>query len=1267
MTKRFLTLFLTAVLAVILSPLLASSTEAAAEFTTDKSVLAGQCNTDYGYQDIVKNIRSESMAKMYKAIDNAEKDFFLNSNDATHVSDSFYSIKNIDYTTYGLTEEQAAQVYTLYKHDHPLFFWWPADGISLEGPSLILECLPEYASGKARNDEYQRICSGIKQYTDYCKGADTNYTYATASLHRMTQNIDYAFDDGDASWAHSIVGVFDSKHRLAVCEGYAKAYQLLLNYFGVPNAYVVGFAGGNNSDENEHVMHAWNLVEMDDGKYYGVDATWCDNLLPEDKDPFGVQDGYEKAEIQALKYCDNYLFRTNYKYHLKGSEVFDQAHWPFTPDNVGAYYMYKLPSLSSSAYVPTVKGQAPGEYICENDLGTNITDDTGDWVFIVTQNDGLHRTADIVWTTDRKQAEIAKSGSLVFPKTVTCKGVSYDVTCFTMASIPAGAKNVTVPEGIESIVAPHDFGNNNAILDNISLPASLRHIDYPYLPFIDTACITVASGNPYIKSVDGILYSKDGKKLLRFPSRKEAASFTIPSTVTDIYPFAFERVSGLKKLVIPNSVERINVYSFNCTKNLDKLDVPSSVKYLPRCIMCESSIRSISIPAGTSFCNETLMYAYGLESIAVASGNKCGFVYDGALYMNDYTDAIDRNHGLSLVAYPCARVADAVHVKDHTFIAGGAFDGTKQIGTVVIPEHCDWDTASFTRSGIGKLQIDKNNSSYRYDNGAILSKDGKILYTYLAGCRNKTYSVPSTVTTISNISFTNNPYLESVTMPDTVTMVRSEAFKNCTALKSIHLSDNIRWETDYGPDLLCDNYMSVFSGCTSLEKVNIPKASSHLPCWTFEDCISLKEIEIPANIETIGEYAFWNTPNLDKVVIGNPRIHLPDKQYMNSATWDGVFQELLGKGDDWDEKEKKLFIYCDPGCDLAKFVQSMEGSDVGCNAWIIDKNTQISSLPSSGKCGDDISWSLSEDKKTLTLSGSGEMAAYDGAAPPPWFLRWAGTIEHITVGEGIKNIGAYAFYDFTALKDIQLPASLERIGDYAFYNCKALNRIRYSGTESLWQTVEVGWSGKEGVDPVLRAAFEYGDRDYRESITFSDVPPGKWFSEAVSYVAAKGYMAGVGNGSFAPNGTVTRATIVQILYAIEGKPAVSRSSRFRDVASGKWYSAAVTWASYCDVVAGYEDGTFRPDKPISRQELATILYSYTLKLRSIYSGQNGNIESFPDYKSVKNYAKDAMRWAVGNKLISGTKKGLEPTATATRAQIAVILKAYDMNLLKGNP
>ena len=337
MTKRFLTLFLTAVLAVILSPLLVSSTEAAAEFTTDKSVLAGQCNTDYGYQDIVKNIRSESMAKMYKAIDNAEKNFFLNSNDATHVSDSFYSIKNIDYTTYGLTEEQAAQVYTLYKHDHPLFFWWPADGISLEGPSLILECLPEYASGKARNDEYQRICSGIKQYTDYCKGADTNYTYATASLHRMTQNIDYAFDDGDASWAHSIVGVFDSKHRLAVCEGYAKAYQLLLNYFGVPNAYVVGFAGGNNSDENEHVMHAWNLVEMDDGKYYGVDATWCDNLLPEDEDPFGVRDGYEKAEIESLKYCDNYLFRTNYKYHLKGSEVFDQAHWPFTSDNVGAY------------------------------------------------------------------------------------------------------------------------------------------------------------------------------------------------------------------------------------------------------------------------------------------------------------------------------------------------------------------------------------------------------------------------------------------------------------------------------------------------------------------------------------------------------------------------------------------------------------------------------------------------------------------------------------------------------------------------------------------------------------------------------------------------------------------------------------------------------------------------------------------------------------------------------------------------------------------
>ena len=203
-------------------------------------------------------------------------------------------------------------------------------------------------------------------------------------------------------------------------------------------------------------------------------------------------------------------------------------------------------------------------------------------------------------------------------------------------------------------------------------------------------------------------------------------------------------------------------------------------------------------------------------------------------------------------------------------------------------------------------------------------------------------------------------------------------------------------------------------------------------------------------------------------------------------------------------------------------------------------------------------------------------------------------------------------------------------------------------------------------NPAPETSQENADIDNEEPeepVEFEDVPEEKFYTEAVSYVAKQGYMEGTGNGQFSPNEKVTRGMIVQILYAQSGKPDVTTDSSFRDLKEDKWYTEAVNWATENELVSGYTDGTFKADAAISRQQMVAILYKYA-QLSGYDTAVNGDLSNFEDANDVSSYAVDAMRWAVGHHLISGTGKGLEPKGTATRGQIAVILQAFDENVKK---
>ena len=172
---------------------------------------------------------------------------------------------------------------------------------------------------------------------------------------------------------------------------------------------------------------------------------------------------------------------------------------------------------------------------------------------------------------------------------------------------------------------------------------------------------------------------------------------------------------------------------------------------------------------------------------------------------------------------------------------------------------------------------------------------------------------------------------------------------------------------------------------------------------------------------------------------------------------------------------------------------------------------------------------------------------------------------------------------------------------------------------------------------------------------FQDVARGAWYHDGVDYMVRRGYMEGVGNNLFAVNGTMTRGQMVTILYRIAGKPTVEGlENPFKDVADGKFYTDAVIWAAENGIVEGNGDGTFNPNGFITRQQVAVILYRYSGE----EAVSEDMLSSYPDGSKVANYAREAMNWAVAKGLIQGVANGetatLNPAATATRGQMATI-------------
>ena len=234
-------------------------------------------------------------------------------------------------------------------------------------------------------------------------------------------------------------------------------------------------------------------------------------------------------------------------------------------------------------------------------------------------------------------------------------------------------------------------------------------------------------------------------------------------------------------------------------------------------------------------------------------------------------------------------------------------------------------------------------------------------------------------------------------------------------------------------------------------------------------------------------------------------------------------------------------------------------------------------------------------------------------------------------------------------------------------------RVRRGEDQTFRITADDGWEiydvevDGESVGAVSRYTFENVREDHTISATFRqtgaqteeaqlpflDVAEGAWYYDAVTYCYENGIMDGTSSVSFAPGMLLNRAMAAQVLYNLADGTA-STAAGFPDVAASAWYADAVNWAAANGYVTGYDNGSFGPEDSLTREQLAVILYRYAGSPEP-----TGSLDGFTDAASASDYAVDALRWAVGEGLLTGKDGGrLDPAGTASRAELAQILARF---------
>ncbi|MBQ8413695.1 MAG: hypothetical protein IJX58_00425 [Clostridia bacterium] len=477
---------------------------------------------DYAFTSLKELDNGEEMCEFYLEIDALASDFHSSLNDAKikeNDGNANYYMAEVHYSDNGITTEQALSAWNAYIKDHPLYYRMSSHTTYTDDYiTLIVD--DEYVDGEVREEINVSLYKTVEKYILSLEG-EGSYYGITLGLHDVIiENASYAYENDGVTpslknSAHNILGVLLEGE--GVCESYAKAFQLILNYYSIDNVFVTGYAGE---------AHAWNLVELDDGRWYWYDLTWDDQ--PEWM--LGVKHNY--FCVSSADYVD---WRDG---GSSGENKFLQDHTPAEPGGTGIYFSYELPEVSDTPYVYD---------------GLMLRDD-------IIVKDGLSYV--LIAFNKLALIDISKEGNVAIPETVDYKGTTLEISCIGSYDSETGLM------GSGSVIEYNRITKEHIDVTSISIPSTVEFIwDFAFDYCYSIQSYNVSSDNPVYSSVNGVLFTKSTYTLIKYPLAKTGISYTVPESTVEIAFGAFGDGGNvfcpkhLLWLTIPESTEVIGAYN----------------------------------------------------------------------------------------------------------------------------------------------------------------------------------------------------------------------------------------------------------------------------------------------------------------------------------------------------------------------------------------------------------------------------------------------------------------------------------------------------------------------------------------------------------------------------------------------------------------------------------------------------------------------------------------------------------------------------------
>ena len=541
----------------------------------------------------------------------------------------------------------------------------------------------------------------------------------------------------------------------------------------------------------------------------------------------------------------------------------------------------------------------------------------------------------------------------------------------------------------------------------------------------------------------------------------------------------------------------------------------------------------------------------------------------------------------------------------------------------------------------------------------------------------KTVIIGEGVTNVSNYALFFLPAATQVTLPDSVTSIGRYGIAMCSKLTGMSIPKGVTGIGDFGlagngltaitlPDGLQSLGRGAFDSCASLTNTTLPAAITAVPGKCFADCTKLLNVKYAGTVTAIGDLAFESCKALTAAPIPETVTEIGASAFTGCTALTDV---TIPAGVSTIPED------CFRGCtaltdiDLPGTVTS-----VGHNAFTdcaALKDVRCYGAAPAVEPGNSEAHSF--EPATVTIHYNPAMN---------WTLDANGKWQGYTVSD--KGACLHADYGTT---ERTVPATCGEAGrvDTICSNCGEVVSTRElpptgahdwdGGTVTTAPTETTpgvrtftctvcGQTRTEAI-PATGASTCTGGPSCPSYGLHDVAGPDYWAHKGIDYCVRNRLMSGVGAGTFSPDTACTRAQIVKILYNLSGNQTDYSYYYlpFTDVAPGAWYYNAVAWAYCNDVTSGTSATTFTPNAAITRQQLVTFLYRYTVKYAPEFTGNAAPISAFPDAGSVANWAYAAMSWAVGNGLIKGNAHDngldyLDPNGSATRAQTATIIMRY---------